>query len=738
MLRATVDPSLGLIEGTVRGPGLGWTEALSRLPMPDDDLSARRTWPARPERGSLHLERSPEDPETWRFTAIIPRRYGAAGLVPGRGLFLNGLWHPQPLRGGALVPVDWDVVLTLPPGALGALNGTVGRDELRWTGRSERLSLAVLPRGHVVRQPLPVGELVILETGPRRRRWEERLGELFEEAWPLSEAAQLVVVETPMYRRLYRAGPDQLFLSDHALRLTDGLWRLHAAATRQAMLEATLPVDDPWARAIAADILSDARRTEANPRELLGWFAWIPQIDELLYDGNLPYYSELFDESHPGDPVEDDLLEILVPRGPPAAAARKIEARVGEERALALAEALVQGSTLAEAAEQNGVPASDLLAWEAPCPDQDLKLTVHPDEEDGSTILEVTREAPADAPPELVVLEVDGARLSWDAPPGPSRHTWRWPVRPNRVALDPQGLAHQESVRGDTWPARWGTIVSAWIYELDLNSGRISGFADLTFRQQYNTRWLWGVSAETDARDLASVQAYALTYWGPLLDRRARPFRLGVAFGPSLLDPEYSSTDAGALVWDGLLWAVYETRDDLLLPRHGLRLRLSGGAGLSGDSFAWRSIGAGATGLLPVGGRLVLATRGGAGAAESLLPHRQLGLGLAGLEPGVALGDRQAGGELELRWLALKNRSFPAGVAWLSDVQLSAGLEGGWLRAEPDPLQAAGWTAGVATVWDILGARPTLMGVWAAQPLWGSRSLLGGAPRLVLRFEQSF
>lgn len=738
VLRAEVLPGLSVVRGTVSARGVGWTEALSRLPMPEDDLAARRTWPARPEQGSLHLEPT-ADPDTFAFTALIPRRYGAAGLVPGRGLFMNGLWHPVPLVGGRLSPLSWEVELRLPEGAAGALNGTVGEGTLSWSGRAERLALTVLPRAQVARVPSAAGELVVLQTGPRRRRWEQRLAQLFGEAWPLPRATQLVVVETPMYRRLARAGPGQLFLSDHALRLTDGLWRLHAAAVRRAMLEAALPIEDPWARALAAELVSAERRSEKNPRELLGFFAWIPQIDELLYDGNLPYYSELFDESHPGDPVLDDLAEILDPSGPPAAAARKLEARLGPEASARFRLALLEVGDLELAATAAGLAPAELTAWRAPCAEQDLRLDVRAAPAGEGWEIAVTREAPADAPPEMVVLEVDGERLGWDTAPGPDARSWRWPTRPRSVKLDPDGLAHQSSALGDTWPARWGAIVSAWIYELDLNNGRVAGFADLSFRQQYNSRWLVGLAAETDPRDLASVSAYGVAWFGPLLDRRTRPLRVGLALGPSLLDPAYSSTEQGALVFDTSAWIVWETRDDLVLPRHGTRLRLSGGAGLSGGELAWRSLYAGGTRLLPLGGRVVLAGTAGAGLAESALPHRQAGLGLSGVEPGTALGDRQAGAELELRWLAMKNGSLPAGVAWLSDLQLSAGLEAGWLRAEGGPLAAAGPTAGLATVWDVLGARPTLMGVWAAWPRWGSAAVVEGAPpRALLRFEQSF
>jgi hypothetical protein len=292
---------------------------------------------------------------------------------------------------------------------------------------------------------------------------------------------------------------------------------------------------------------------------------------------------------------------------------------------------------------------------------------------------------------------------------------------------------------GDTWPARWTSILSAWIYELDLETGRMSGFADVALRRLYDTRWLLGADIETSPENLASLQVYGLYYAGPLLDRRSRPLRLGLAVGPSILDPTYRPTDNGSVVLDTQAWAVWDTRDDLLLPARGVRLRASGGLGFAREALAWRAISAGALGLAPLGGRLVLGGRVGAGLAESDLPHRQLSLGLAGLDPGVATGDRQVGGELEFRWSLLRNRSIPAGVAWLSDLQLSGGAEAGWLRADPAPVDAIGWTGGVATVWDLLGARPTLMELWFAHPILASPGLSDSPwPRVLLRFEQNF
>jgi hypothetical protein len=65
-----------------------------------------------------------------RFTAHLPRRYGAAGLVPGRGLFVNGLWHPQPTRDGAPVQAQWQASLHL-PASHGASHQRLKRNQIQ-------------------------------------------------------------------------------------------------------------------------------------------------------------------------------------------------------------------------------------------------------------------------------------------------------------------------------------------------------------------------------------------------------------------------------------------------------------------------------------------------------------------------------------------------------------------------------------------------------------------------------
>jgi hypothetical protein len=39
--------------------------------------------------------------------------------------------------------------------------------------------------------------------------------------------------------------------------------------------------------------------------------SWIPLVDYLLYSGSLPFYSEVFDETYPADPLADDPAELF-------------------------------------------------------------------------------------------------------------------------------------------------------------------------------------------------------------------------------------------------------------------------------------------------------------------------------------------------------------------------------------------------------------------------------------------
>jgi hypothetical protein len=731
--------------------GLRFVDALSRLPVPDDDVLLRRTFPFATEQGWVDIRE--RGPGRYAFVALLPRRYGASGMVPGHGLFANGLWHPQPTRAGAPVVVDWAVRLQLPPGTTGVLNGSVGEGTLDWAGTAERLSLAVVPGGRVTTLDTDTGRTRIVDHGPPRDRRDERLRSIVDTVWPLSSPVDLVIVEAPLRRRLVRSGPGVLFVSDRALRLSAGLWQFHIAALQRGVLEAALDIVEPWPRALAAAALAAARAPDTDLREQLGWVSWIPEVDSLLYDGRLPFYEDAFGEVWPPDPVPDDLAEVLIRSTPAQAITRRLDARYGEGTAERLAGALVGGAALADALPRVGVPADVVDSWR-PWPEaQSLSVAVTP-RDGGGAVVQVTRDAPPSVPGEPITLDVDGERIVWDAPAGPGVFIHDAAATPERVAVDPIGSVHQPTRSDDRWPRPLTMTAAFFPYELNLRGGGLSAAAWLSVRRQYSTRWRFDASVQTSPEDIIGGTVGAVRYLGPLQDRRNRPLRLSFGAGPSLLDPDFRPVADRAVSIDGYAGLAWDTRVDRLSPRRGHRLYVGGSGGVVPGQTAWSRVGGSGILILPIGGRIAVASRAGAAVASGDVAHRLLQLGgsgnVQGLRPDTAVGTARVTGVTELRWQALRHASIPMPLMWLSDLQLHGGVEAGALQATSDDCgattdacwrSALGWSGGVLGTADVLGARPTSLGIWLAAPVWVSDDTLESTERplqVYLRLTQSF
>jgi hypothetical protein len=85
-------------------------------------------------------------------------------------------------------------------------------------------------------------------------------------------------------------------------------------------------------------------------------------------------------------------------------------------------------------------------------------------------------------------------------------------------------------------------VLSALPYELDLRGETDQCLADVSFRRQYDTRWVYNVTALTDHEDIVAFDAGVNRYFGPLQDRRTRPLRLSLSAGPAILDPDFRPT----------------------------------------------------------------------------------------------------------------------------------------------------------------------------------------------------
>ncbi len=743
---ATVQPDLQTIEGKILVPhhaDLRLIDALSRVPKPASDQAAQRTWPAAPETGWVKL-RAPRPDGYQPFRSIIPRRWGASGMAPKHGLFINGLWHPQPVLSDRIPVTRWEVEIRAPPGAIVVLNSAVGEGVVRWKGMADRLSLAVVPKGRARRLDVPGQHLILVDHGPHRRKRDARLSKVIPTPWPLEGGEPIVVVQAPMYRRLFRHGPGMIFLSHRATRLTGKLWRHHISAIRRGLLSAGTLSPDPWARELAAHHFADSLPPGPTASQTLNYLAWIPGIDALLYDGSLPFASELMGETWPSDPVRDDLLEMIEDVVPSQVASRKLTGLFGWEKVSILAKSIAKGQALDDAARSAKIPLDVLAQWRTPAPPQNLSLTRRPVPGGGRTIT-ITRETGKDAPPEPIPFRVDGVDRTWLAGAGPGSEGVEIPVTPRRVVLDPGGDVLQTRRDDDGWPPRWTPTFFAGISELSLNQARPTASAFASLRRQYGTRWVYGMNLGTDPRNLLSGSLTVSRAFGPLKDRRSRSYRIWMSTGASILDPHFRPTKGGRSALDSWVGGSWDTRGGWPLPQRGHRIAAYAGAGwVPSSDQRW---GAGYTygsGLLPLTSWAVVAGRAGGGMAVGGVEHRQIPLGgtggVQGLSHNAVLGQAALASSVELRTLPLRHASVPLPLAWGSHLQISGGLDAGVAWHRGNQIRSVGWAAGLAGVADLLGARPTLGGIWIARaiPAWTSGVEVDSWPQLYLRFRQPF
>ena len=738
-IAASVDADHRTVRGTMTVDGLDGAElidALERLPEPGTDLTLFRTYPNRPDQGDVRWTR---DGDRIRFSATLPRRFGATGSTRA-GLFANGGWYPV-IDG--LPVVDWVVDVTVPAGSVGALGDQVSQaDQVHWEGRADRASLAVVRRGRTT--PLSKGTLVT-RGRPRRRLVRELEHDLA--SWPTPLAG--VVVEGPLRRRLVRPGAGLAYVSDRAYRLTPGLQFAHRVPVARGIGAAWSGRADPFERELQGAGLSIAHQRvlgalEAD--EVLGVFAWVPQVQSLLASRRMAFYADILNRAWPGDPLQDDLAEVLRPSTPGTAAAAQLDDRFGPGTAEATATALAEGAPLAEALPE--LPGLLRQLRTPPPRSQDYRLEVLPD-----AVL-VTRDAPPDALTEVVVVRIDGEDRPIFASPGTTRIPLASPAR--RVALDPEWHTWQRSRRSDTWPPRYTVTASGWISTLNLSQGLIYGTLYGSLRKQYDTRRIWSGTLSNSRADLVRVALGHTWKVGPLVDGFARRHAVRLGGSTSLLDRRFAPTEGLGIATDAVLSWRWDTRVSYEFPLSGERVSaaVTGGT-LPGTSERWGGLNGGVTLLGGLSPRVVVATRLSGAMARSTVPHRLLQLGglgamrsipvlpacsLDAASPCAVLATERGVVALEYRWAALRNLSVPLLLAWGSELQLTGGFEAVAASVEGEVVTASGVTAGFLGVGDVLGAEQMGLGATLGWTL-GSRALglePSPAPQVYLRMSQAF
>lgn len=727
-LRADVSPDLRTIRGTLHADEpVVFVDPLAALPQPADDRTLFRTFPGARDAGAMTW--AEEGPGTWRFETRLPVRYGDLGVLPTDGAWANGGWYPQPVgaRGEALV-AEWHVDVVLPPGVVGVLNGAVGGSVLSWHGTADRAALAVIVGGRVTELPVRGGVVRFVERNARERAVAKLLTQIVDEAWPLEAPPDLTIVECLDLSRLARSAPGTVFLSDRTFRLSPGFLRpYHVGAVRREVAAAALqghrpafgasPFADGWMRDFGAAALS-AELPSPSVRQVLGWFSWNPLVDALLYDGTLPYFADVFDEPFGGPP---GLLDVLGGRIPGRAAAVQLDDLRGDGTAARLTRRLVAGSTLAESADALGVPPALVRAWEAAYPHaQDY--VVHVD----AAGARVERQAPADAPPEVVVVHVNGEpQVPWVTGQGPDELILAADAdaRSTVVRVDPEGHVRESDLANGRWPVKWTVVINGGLFDVSVFQGTFDVGADLLFRRRNDSHNVYGLGVVHTAQDLLSLRVGWVRWLGPLVDRRTRTHRLAFYAVPSLLDPAFRPTDRGAIALGAEAGYAWDTRTDdhFALAGHRLALFVSGGLVPESDD-RWATASALAVKLLSPHPRHVFAFKVKAGVASGNVEHRLLPLGGGGYvraipEPAVVANERLTA-SAEYRWAPLRNASIPLPLLWLSEVHLSPGVDAGVAWRDGERHAAVGAALGVHVLVDLLGAKGSLAGVTAAAPLW--------------------
>jgi hypothetical protein len=744
-IEAEVDPSLRFIRGHLTmqtDETVGLVDPLASLPAPRDDLVLRRTFPGPVERGVVQFEAIDDD--TWWFYALLPKRWEDVGSTR-YGLFANGSWYPQPMVGQTVPIVEWEVTVRLPDGTVGALGDAVGERVLSWRGEGERVSLAVVPHGRVSDVAADGVHVAVVTRGRPRRVLLHELHDQLVAIRPEGETLRGTVVEAPLRRRLVRPGLGLAYVSDHAWRLTPGLRRFHRVSVTRGVVQAMLPLPDPYERELAASLLSRRHAevlTGASAARALGWGAWLPSVYALVHSERMPFHSEVLELTHPGDPLADDLLERLDPHTPGTVVVAQIEDAWGLDAAWKLGDAIRHGSTLEDAALAADLPFDWLDGWRAPYPEQDYYLRVTRD----PPSVRVIRVAPPDAQEEVVVVRVDGATTTWMAGPGRAEHVIEQPDDLDHVTIDPDRHTRQTTRLADAWPARFEPTFWAAVDDVALHDGTFWAAAGTSVRRSWDTHNLWSGMVYHDLETLFGVTLEVARREGPLLDGWRRPHRLSVSISPALLDPDYADDGRGGVALGGALKYAWDRRVDAFFPLRGERLWMGVDGGVvPGTEHTWAGANLGATALASPHPRLALALTGHAGVARGDVTHRLLDLGgasgLVSIDPGLVVGTRRGVARGELRGVAVRSASVPLLLAWADEVQLTGGGEVGSVWAEGAHRSAVGVTAGAAITGDQLGLDTALVGLTVGWPLWveGLDVATGWqVPRAYLRWTQAF
>ncbi len=630
---------------------------------------------ARASDGAVELIPCPGERVEVRGRVIVPRRFGAFGVID-RSLTLAGGWYPVLARRGRPPPRRPLLVSVSVPADSFALIGTspfFPRKERRLVEtRLEAARNVPLVLRPATARVVSFGEgLVRFVVGPASEleppRRPERLsaafralddGVSFLRETGLGPLSRCIVVEAPLRHELVELGEGVVFVSDHAFRLTplSRFQKFHRLPILRsvfgALVERSVAEDDALTRSVLADALASAILDQyvasrfgssEDAFDVLGTFSFIPSIDSMLYAPDLPFVAAYFRLVREDDPLHVDFVDApaTLPRG--KLLYEKLSDLIG---AKAASDALLAGRSR-RAFDVLGDDADAFVAtWLGPYPNVRYRLA-GVIEDGGRVAVAIERSGDVVGEPITVsLIDVDGAETLVRSSTGTDALrtvTATLGAKLALVELDPrQRVAEAPTVElpsprvDNRSEPSWKVLLNNFNLLISATEGQIDTALDLGFSRRYD------VTESFAARADYSPQAIGLSgRWRRSFGDPATPARLTQSFtltlgGEYLRAGFVEGAEAGAAGTASLSYS-YDDRVSIWAPEGGSGLRatftyshvlgVDGSEGPSADalSFAVRGVR-----QWQLGARHQLAVRGAVGTYLAGTPREQLAFALGG------------------------------------------------------------------------------------------------------------
>ncbi|MEM9861840.1 MAG: hypothetical protein AAF938_09510 [Myxococcota bacterium] len=562
-------------------------------------------------------------------------------------------------------------------------------------------------------------------------------------------AGDVVVVSD----RIYELFPLEQIRALHDRALSRALFRWHLR-DRSDGLEG--PGDAPWADDLRAVLLTDLdlqrRHGEVlTPRELLGWAAFNPVIDQLLYAPQVAFSDTLFGVVDEPDAFRDDPARARYPFIRGRRLLEHARDRLSERELNRWSYALLRMQRPARTALARIAPEAPLADWlRAPTMPVNYRLGEVTTErrDDGAYVhrIEIVREGAARHEPVEVLVQArrgERATATWDGEGERGVVEVVTQRRRRSVVIDPRGRLPESAEVADGHPLRDNTDTLRFRPPIIQNfnvafstEGNFIGLIDLALRRRYDLENTLALNLNTGPRSRGGSLRYSRSF-GRKRDTNSRvaSFTSGI-FADRLRSNFFSSgsdaDNAGAWRTGFFLRATYNDQRYFIDPRAGFLV--SGGirgALVREDDGTRRytitpSVRANVT--VPIGLRTALVMVGAAAYVvgdpiATQLPGLAGRFGLRGYQTDELIGRGAGFAVAELRFTptAFSDLSWNlAQVEWLREVQLAVFAGAGGVLDRRDSAELpygieAG--AGVRLHIDHGGVQPGLVVIDAAFPL---------------------